>query len=83
MLFYITGVIIDEDGDIKALQTGRRRCKIFIKELNAHDKKMLSSPEYENGDRTRHLFFSHILVFSRLSAIILRFSESIFMVKDN
>ena len=34
MLFSITGVIIDEDSDIKALQTERRRDKISIKERN-------------------------------------------------
>jgi len=50
--------------------------------VNAHDKKkMLSPPSMKMAtERVTH-FFSYLLVFSRLSAIIFRFSESIFMVK--
>ena len=47
-------------------------------------RKNVVTPEHENGRQNASpIFFSYILVFSCLSAIILRFSESIFMVKDN
>ncbi|GEM_PF-4413446 len=49
--------------------------------LNAHDKEFLSPPSMKMETEHVICFFSYILVFSHLSAIILQFSESIFMVK--
>ncbi len=53
----------------------------LLLKLNVHDKEFLSPSSIKMATERVTYFFLVYTIFSRLSAIILLFSESIFMVK--